>query len=190
MSDTNLYSFAGTAPGTYSIQMPQPGQHVKVPAEWGGYEGVFHPDQFSDVLKFSNCHGINIICHGKAHGGKEDVVDMNNHTTGCYVTALEGFVSHGEYVWTCKGGSRDNVITGPILRHGGTVDCDFGNWSDQSNEPAVGNVIRVSGRCKARKLNAKAIEWSGATKLKKSIWLPDWMGPVFVFVYGLIKKLL
>lgn len=191
--DKNLFSFTGaTPPGVYRIKPPVPGQYVVVPPEFGGFQGVFWPREISDVVKFSGAVGVTVICETRLHGGREDCVDVNNRSRGCAVICERGMMPHGKQVLTWKGESRGFRLEGEVLGHGTVTDFDCGNWSDQSNEPAEDLELAVTslvGRLSARKLNARGIHWRPGAPIKRSwIWLPDWAGPWFVRVYGLLKK--
>jgi hypothetical protein len=112
--DLNLISFAGRRPL---------GEHV--------VGDVLAGPERSDALKVTDCANGRIAA-GHIRGGKEDCVDVNNHTTNVVIEAAL-FEPRGKHLATIKGGSGDITLRGKVRGHGSVVDIDLGNIADQSD---------------------------------------------------------
>ena len=99
-------------------------------------------DQFEDIYKFSDKHGIthrNIWVLGA--GVKENAIDINNRCSGLLFedVAVMGGNQSGVLI---KGGCRDVVFRKIVFGScGPRCDVLIGDWSDQSNDKTTGVVL-------------------------------------------------
>ncbi|MFA5263055.1 MAG: hypothetical protein WC378_04465 [Opitutaceae bacterium] len=128
MADKNLISYCGRRPLgniTHEVIRPDDGS-------------------YSDSLKVTDCADGDIKAKA-IYGGKEDCLDVNNHTQRVSVWADE-WHSGGLYVCTLKGASEDLTIGGCIVVPGSETDIDIGNHSDQQSGRTIGVKLNFRRR--------------------------------------------
>lgn len=193
--DRNMFSIWSRHDETITLRPPQPGEYVVVPPEFypGGWEGVFNPLEWDDVVKITGgSSNVTVVCETTLHGGREDCVDINNHCRNVAVICQDGIFPHGLNVLTAKGNSHGIRIEGELRANAQRVEFNLGGWSDQSNEPSSDFELAVSvpggvRPAQVRKLNARDIHWRLPRIKRALLWLPDWAGPVVMKIWGVFR---
>jgi len=112
-----------------------------------------NPENYDDILKFSNVQNANVYdCDINPKGGnKEDGVDINRFCKN--IRMVKTSIRSGEkYAVTIKGGSEDILLQNVIILGRGKegVDIDIGNYSDstmkKSQNIMLANVNRADGK--------------------------------------------
>jgi len=148
----------------------------------------------SDALKITDS-SYGMIRVGHIIGGKEDCVDVNNHTSGVRVIC-DLYEPRGDYVITCKGGSSNIVFEGFVRGHGRVVDVDLGNVSDQSDDLTTGirlNLVHEAGEpITVRVLGADNPALLNAATQRYDIifQIPTTWRSLFLKVFKQLKKIL
>lgn len=94
------------------------------------------PKRWDSILKLSNRHKTSLYAVQVAQG-KENVVDINNETSGILIEGQFGVTGEeGEQIFTIKGGSSDILLKGSVHSRGKLADIYVGQWSDQSTAPS------------------------------------------------------
>lgn len=173
-----------TVPGLFTITgHPNP-----------AFNGTFNQptpgDGHSDTIKMSNCCWLRVVVTGRLIGGAEDCFDANNRTHDVEVYADE-WESGGQYLCSIKGESKNVRVSGLVVKHGGTVDVDLGNWSDQSFERTTGVSIYFhtndGSAVKVRVLNAWEPYLENGQNQRYEV--NDFWKGLFQWVFFLLKKL-
>lgn len=176
MSDVNLVSYAHERP---------------LGEKWLGE--LIPEAGMSDTLKVTDSSD-GVIYVDRVIGGKEDCLDVNNRAENVIIGTPETiWEPRGKYAWTVKGGSKRITINGILKGHGKVVDLDLGNWSDQSNEPTTEVHLNVRSHDGSsityRVLNADTPMFLMGTRVNNEFTLPKALRGLFLWVYGLLKRL-
>lgn len=145
MSDFNYFSITNDA---YTIGAGGPNPQIVSELPVDNKFTPENPEQYNDILKFSNRQGISLTGVQVSHG-KEDCVDINNHCTNITLQGEFGVNGNGRQCFTVKGGSEDIFISGVIHTPGNSTDVEIGNWSDQSynlSKNVQVNLRRADGK--------------------------------------------
>lgn len=147
----------------------------------------------SDAVKLSGCVRLRLIIgtiDGRA--AAEDAIDINNRCA--QVEALIGQLWPGQtYCGTIKGASRGIHLS--VLKqhgHGRATDWDYGNFSDQGNDPTTACTLEVEtadqSPVKVRLLSADPVQYLNpeVQQYDTSRLNGGWFYPL----YNLLKDLL
>lgn len=128
MSDFNYFSITNDG---YTVNAGGPNPYTVTELPEGNKFLPENPEDYSDILKFSNRQGFSLTDVQVAHGD-EDCVDINNHCSNITLQGRFGVKGLGSQCFTIKGGSENIFVSGVIQTPGTSTDVEIGNWSDQS----------------------------------------------------------
>ena len=100
------------------------------------------PDQpdYADTMKVFRCRR-SVFDRFTVTGSTEDVIDVGRESCGNTFSYFR-VVPLGKYCVTCKGGSHENrFVKWHLLRHGTSVDFEFGNWHSLNFDTSRDNVL-------------------------------------------------
>jgi hypothetical protein len=148
--------------------------------------------EISDTLKFTSRLHDFVGNFGHVIGGREDCVDINNHSQRIRIEAGL-WEPRGKYLATIKGGSKDIHLSGRVRGHGREVDIDIGNISDQSDDPTGPvylNLLHERGEpITVRVINGERPLLLNETEQKYKIVLkvPTFWGKLFAKLVALFR---
>lgn len=152
---------------------------------------VLHPDDpkaYNDTAKFWRCRESDFVGF-VVFGCKEDVGDVGQETKYC---TFQNWLAHarGEYVFTIKGNSENNLFQNIEISQGGsTVDIDIGNWHSFNFGPNRGNIFDNVWRHDGKPVTIRYRFFAGKPVLKRGEYKILWFQSFGLTVFWWAKYL-
>jgi hypothetical protein len=118
-------------------------------------DNIFQPDspsQYSAILKIGE-GTANLSKAVTVAQGNQDSLNLNNHAHDNRFSGDFGLGESGLRVFTIKGGSNDNAVSGVAHNHGTSEDIKVGDWSDQTGNYSINNDLSGLKASDGKKLN-------------------------------------
>ena len=201
MNDRNYLVFAGDGRGRIEMSVGDAPPVLLFAADEPGIRSFRVPGRIakpsdrrvSDLVKFSGITRFRV--HFDALDGtgcEEDTIDANRQCRDLEIV-VDDLWSAKKYCGTVKGESQNVAIkVAKQHGHGGEVDWDYGNFSDQGNRPTTGCSLEVWTADEllvtVRLLSADPVRYlnAPAQRYKTTRRNQGWFYPVYNFFKDLL----